>query len=107
MPIVSATVDVDAGGRPTAVHATLDLTGITTGNPKRDSDLQKPHLLDTGWRQPRPRHAFRKGDVAMQKNLGWMARLGSDLKRMYVILGANNRKGLLHAQRGRARSRDL
>jgi polyisoprenoid-binding protein YceI len=47
VPIVSATVDVDADGVPVAVHAALDLTGIATGNPKRDSDLQKPQLMGT------------------------------------------------------------
>jgi len=34
-------------GRPTAVHAELDLTRIDTGNPRRDHDLRRPHLLDT------------------------------------------------------------
>jgi polyisoprenoid-binding protein YceI len=48
VPILSVAVDVDAKGVPAVVHATLDLTGIATGHPRRDSDLQKPHLLDTG-----------------------------------------------------------
>jgi polyisoprenoid-binding protein YceI len=52
VPVVSATVEVGADGRPVTVQATLDLTGIATGSRKRDRDLQKPHLLDTG-RHPR------------------------------------------------------
>jgi len=54
VPIASAAVDVDENGTPVAVHATLDLTGLATGHRKRDRDLQKPHLLDTG-RHPRLR----------------------------------------------------
>jgi polyisoprenoid-binding protein YceI len=66
VPIVSATVDVDASGAPAAVLATLDLTGIATGIPKRDSDLQKPHLLDTG---KHPRLTF--SGRPMEQADGW------------------------------------
>ncbi|HEY3088674.1 MAG TPA: YceI family protein [Jatrophihabitantaceae bacterium] len=66
VPIVSATVDVDADGVPVAVHATLDLTGIATGNPKRDSDLQKPHLMDTA---EHPRLTF--AGTPMQRADAW------------------------------------
>ena len=51
IPVTTAWVDVDAAGQPTTVHAELDLTQIGTGNPRRDRDLRKPHLLDTA-RQP-------------------------------------------------------
>lgn len=47
VPVVSATVEVGADGRPASVQAKLDPTGIKTGSRKRDRDLQKPHLLDT------------------------------------------------------------
>jgi polyisoprenoid-binding protein YceI len=47
IPVTAAWVDVDAAGRPKAVHAELDLTCIDTGNPRRDRDLRKPRLLDT------------------------------------------------------------
>lgn len=47
IPVTAAWVDIDASGRPTAVHAELDLNRIDTGNPRRDRDLRKPHLLDT------------------------------------------------------------
>ncbi len=47
IPVTAARVDVDAAGRPTAVHAELDLTRIQTGNQRRDRDLRKPGLLDT------------------------------------------------------------
>jgi polyisoprenoid-binding protein YceI len=47
IPVTAAWVDVDAAGRPTAVHAELDLTRIDTGNQRRDHDLRKPRLLDT------------------------------------------------------------
>jgi polyisoprenoid-binding protein YceI len=47
IPVTAAWVDVDAAGRPTAVHAELDLNRIDTGNPRRDRDLRKPYLLDT------------------------------------------------------------
>lgn len=47
MPIVEAWVEVDPAGQPTRVCAQLDLARISTGNPRRDRDLRKPHLLDT------------------------------------------------------------
>jgi polyisoprenoid-binding protein YceI len=47
LPVLEAWVDVDASGRPTAVHATLDLAGLDTGNARRDRDLRAPRLLDT------------------------------------------------------------
>ncbi|GAB3897471.1 hypothetical protein GCM10029964_080370 [Kibdelosporangium lantanae] len=46
VPIVDGTLDVDETGQPTAVHGTLDLGAIDTGNRRRDMDLRKPHLLD-------------------------------------------------------------
>jgi polyisoprenoid-binding protein YceI len=64
--ILSATVDEDANGTPAAVHATLDLTSLATGNLKRDSDLQKPHLLHTA---KHPRLTF--GGAPTQTGGGW------------------------------------
>lgn len=46
-PVQAAWVDVDASGRPVAVHASLDVAGVDTGNARRDRDLRKPGLLDT------------------------------------------------------------
>jgi polyisoprenoid-binding protein YceI len=46
VPITSAWIDVDAAGTPTAVHASLDLGSLDTGNARRDRDLRKPSLLD-------------------------------------------------------------
>ena len=46
VPIIEGTVDVDAGGRPTAISASLDLGSIDTGHRRRDRDLRKPSLLD-------------------------------------------------------------
>ncbi|MGH8862300.1 MAG: YceI family protein [Jatrophihabitantaceae bacterium] len=48
IPIRDASVDVEGGGRPVTVRADLDLAGIDTGNARRDRDLAKPRLLDTG-----------------------------------------------------------
>lgn len=45
IPILDAAVQVDEGGRPTSVDATLDLAGIDTANVRRDRDLAKPRLL--------------------------------------------------------------
>ena len=46
VPVTSASVDVDAAGRPVAVRAELDLSAVDTGNARRDRDLRKPSLLD-------------------------------------------------------------
>jgi polyisoprenoid-binding protein YceI len=46
LDVVAGSVDVDAGGRPVAVRAELDMRTIATGNRRRDSDLRKPSLLD-------------------------------------------------------------
>ncbi len=47
LPVRAARVDVDESGRPTAVHATLDVAGIDTGNARRDRDLRGRRHLDT------------------------------------------------------------
>jgi polyisoprenoid-binding protein YceI len=47
MPIVEGWVDLDAAGRPVAAFAALDQTRISTGNTRRDTDLQKPRFLGT------------------------------------------------------------
>ena len=46
VPIIEGTVDIDGGGRPSAVTGALDLGAIDTGNARRDKDLRKPRLLD-------------------------------------------------------------
>jgi polyisoprenoid-binding protein YceI len=48
VPIREAWVDVDGTDRPIAAHASLDLAALSTGNARRDRDLAKPSLLDTG-----------------------------------------------------------
>lgn len=45
-PITGGWVDVDAAGSPCAVHASIDLGSLDTGNARRDRDLRKPSLLD-------------------------------------------------------------
>ncbi|WP_210441263.1 YceI family protein [Nocardioides xinjiangensis] len=47
IPVREASFEVDAAGEPVRLHAALDLTGIDTGNSRRDRDLRSPRLLDT------------------------------------------------------------
>lgn len=47
VPLLAGSVDVDADGRPQAVRAELDATGVDTGHPRRDADLQKRRFLHT------------------------------------------------------------
>ncbi len=47
IPILEASLEVDHQGQPASVDAMLDVTGIDTGNSRRDRDLAKPRLLDT------------------------------------------------------------
>lgn len=49
IPVRAGSVEVTAG-EVTAVRAELDLGGLDTGNPRRDADLRKPNLLDSGAR---------------------------------------------------------
>ena len=46
VPITEGTVDIAAGGLPSAITGSLDLGAIDTGNARRDKDLRKPKLLD-------------------------------------------------------------
>jgi len=46
VPITEGTVDMDDNGQPSAITGSLDLSGIDTGNIRRDKDLGKPRLLD-------------------------------------------------------------
>lgn len=48
IPIREAWVRVDRYGNPAAIGAVLDLAALDTGNARRDADLRKPRLLDTG-----------------------------------------------------------
>ncbi|MBE1498264.1 polyisoprenoid-binding protein YceI [Amycolatopsis lexingtonensis] len=47
IPVRAGSVEVTGGG-VTAVHAELDLGALGTGNARRDADLRKPNLLDSG-----------------------------------------------------------
>ncbi|ALG08811.1 YceI family protein [Kibdelosporangium phytohabitans] len=46
VPIVDGRVEVGSDGTPTAVHGSLDLGAIATGNRHRDKHLRSPGLLD-------------------------------------------------------------
>jgi polyisoprenoid-binding protein YceI len=46
VPVTAGTVEIGTDGALLAVHGTLDLGAIDTGNVKRDLDLRKPGLLD-------------------------------------------------------------
>ena len=46
VPVTAGTVEIGTDGTLLAVHGTLDLGSIDTGNTKRDMDLRKPGLLD-------------------------------------------------------------
>lgn len=67
VPLHEAWVDVDPTGNPASVHAVLNLAGITTGNTRRDTDLRKPTLLNTG---QYPTLTF-TGEPADPTNTGW------------------------------------
>jgi polyisoprenoid-binding protein YceI len=47
IPLVGATVRVDAGGCPVSVSAELDAAGIDTGHSRRDQDLRGRRFLAT------------------------------------------------------------
>jgi polyisoprenoid-binding protein YceI len=66
IPVRAGTVEV-AGGEVTAVHAELDLGALDTRNPRRDADLRKPNLLDSG---ARPELTFAATDVR-RSGTGW------------------------------------
>ncbi|USX55041.1 YceI family protein [Lentzea sp. HUAS12] len=46
VPVTAGTVEIGVDGALLAVHGTLDLGSIATGNARRDLDLRKPNLLD-------------------------------------------------------------
>ncbi|MGH3387221.1 MAG: YceI family protein [Nocardioidaceae bacterium] len=46
VPVIAGIVEIGADGLPSAVEASLDLSGIQTGHPRRDKDLRRPGLLD-------------------------------------------------------------
>ncbi len=60
---------VVAGGRPAHAHLELELNRISTGNQRRDADLAKPHLLNTG---PFPLLEFTT-DAVVAVPQGWTA----------------------------------
>lgn len=47
IPFRAATVEFGNQGEVVRATAELELTAIDTGNPRRDRDLAKPHLLNT------------------------------------------------------------
>lgn len=47
IPFRTATVEFGNHGEVVRATAELELTAIDTGNPRRDRDLAKPHLLNT------------------------------------------------------------
>ena len=47
LPLLSGEVEVDRHGVPARVSAELDLTGVDTGNARRDKDLQGPRFFDS------------------------------------------------------------
>ncbi|MEU4248180.1 YceI family protein [Amycolatopsis sp. NPDC026612] len=62
----AGTVEVH-GDEVTAVRAELDLGTLGTRNPRRDADLRKPHLLDSG---TRPDLTFVAAEVRRRDD-GW------------------------------------
>ena len=69
IPVRGGSVQVDARGVVTAVHAELDLAALDTGTPRRDTDLRKPNLLDSA---ANPVLAFDATDVRSTAE-GWSA----------------------------------
>lgn len=70
VPVITGTVDVADGGRPTRLRGELDLARIDTGNRRRDADLRKPSLLDLD-ASPLLTYEAEEFDVGPQ---GWSAR---------------------------------
>lgn len=66
IPVRAGSVEV-RDGEVTAVRAELDLGALDTGNPKRDADLRKPGLLDSG---ARPELTFEATRVR-RRDGGW------------------------------------
>jgi polyisoprenoid-binding protein YceI len=66
IPLCMGAVEV-RDGEVTAVRAELDLGALGTGNPRRDADLRKPHLLDSA---ARPEMTF-LADGVQRRGDGW------------------------------------
>ncbi|MCR6487578.1 YceI family protein [Amycolatopsis sp. OK19-0408] len=67
IPVRAGGVEV-TGGEVTAVRAELDLGALDTKNPRRDADLRKPNLLDSG---ARPGMTFESTGVRREGD-GWV-----------------------------------
>ena len=67
VPVSAGTVVTGAGGRVVALRATVDATGVDTGNARRDRDLRGPGLLGV---DRAPTWSFVSQDVA-QDGEGW------------------------------------
>ncbi|WP_410572237.1 YceI family protein [Amycolatopsis sp. cmx-4-61] len=66
IPVRTGAVEV-RDGAVTAVRAVLDLRGLDTRHERRDADLRKPKLLDSG---ARPEMTFAADDVR-RRDTGW------------------------------------
>lgn len=58
VPVTGAALDFDGNGQLNSVTAELDPTGVRTGNPKRDKDLQGPTFFAA---EQHPTWVFRGG----------------------------------------------
>ncbi len=70
VPVRSGRITVDAAGQPVAVSAELDLSGLDTGNARRDRDLCGQRFFDAA---AHPMIRFQADDVAPVAD-GWQLR---------------------------------
>lgn len=66
--MISGDIEMNAAGRPVAVTAELDLTGVDPGNPRRDKDLRAKRFFDT---DRRPRLSFSSSAVTESATDHW------------------------------------
>jgi polyisoprenoid-binding protein YceI len=70
VPVTRADVLVDDAGRPVSVDCELDLTGLTTGNRRRDKDLRSRRFFDAA---RHPVMLFSAADIVSSVD-GWQVR---------------------------------
>lgn len=68
IPLSNGRVQVGPNATILSAHVELDLAGIDTGNVRRDRDLARPQLLDTG---ASPILAVRAGSAERHRDGGW------------------------------------
>lgn len=92
---VHGTVPTTAGsvrvnGADVRVQAELDLSALDTGNPRRDHDLRKPHLLDLD-RHPRMRFVADdvRGSDGRWELVGTLSLRGRDVPVTLAVTGAD------------------